>query len=151
MNTVDRGSVVTDQRIRHLLRAGRRAAGNLSQREAAERAGISEVYWQKIESGTQPSAPPGTLVAMLTAVGTTMAQLQDEGYADLALAAADYNALHAPSVPPTPEDHLAATPGATAEEIGALQAVWRALRASRTAEPYSQEFERSRRPRDQDS
>ena len=45
----------------------------------------------------------------------------------------------------SPENYLAATPGATAEEISALQAVWRALKAKRTAEPLEQDFERHNR------
>jgi hypothetical protein len=47
--------------------------------------------------------------------------------------------------PPDPEDHLAATPGASQEEVSALQAVWRALRAGRTADPFGPELGETRR------
>ena len=83
----DRRSVPADSRLRHLLRAGRRASGRLSQKTAAQRAGISPVYWQKIESGTQQAAPAATLAAMCAAAGITASQLRDEGYAEIASAA----------------------------------------------------------------
>lgn len=144
IEAVDRKPSLTDQRVRDLLHAGRRASGNLSQREAAQRAGISAVYWQKIESGAQQSVPVTTLAAMLAAVEVSEARLQGEGYGDLARAVADYNAVSRPGTP-SAEEYLAATPGASTEEISALQAVWRALRAERTAEPFEQELRRTRR------
>ena len=143
---VDRRSVPVDQRLRHLLRTGRKASGRLSQKSAAQRAGISPVYWQKIESGTQQTAPAGTLAMMYIAAGVTAGQLRDEGYAEIASAADELSALAA--VPVTPEEYLAATPDATPEEITALQAVWLALRAKRTADPFGPEL-RSTSRRDQ--
>jgi len=131
---VDRRSVPADQRLRHLLRTGRRAAGRLSQKTAAQRAGISPVYWQKIESGTQQAAPAATLAAMCTAAGITAGQLRDAGYTEIASAADELAALAA--VPVTPEEHLAATPDATPEEISFLQAAWQVLRAKRTPDPF---------------
>jgi transcriptional regulator with XRE-family HTH domain len=133
---VDRKSVPADQHLRHLLRASRRACG-LSQKAAARRAGISPVYWQKIESGTQRTAPAGTLAAMFLATGITAGQLQDEGYKDIASILDELASLTAK--PPSPEEHLAATPGATEEEISFLQAAWRVLKAGRTPDPFGPE------------
>ena len=141
----DRESVATDPHLRHLLRAGRRAAGNLSQKAAALRAGISSVYWQKIESGTQPTAPVGTLASMFTATGITAERLRAEGYPDIAAAVDELARLTAPEI--STEDYLAATPGASAEEISFLQAALRALRSGRTTEPLEAEFDRNDRRR----
>jgi transcriptional regulator with XRE-family HTH domain len=138
-----RRSVPTDQRLRNLLRAGRKASGNLSQGSAAKRAGISAVYWQKIESGALQAAPEDTLAAMCRAAGIAAVQLRDEGYENLASAVDDLSAMAI--APPDPEDHLAATPGASQEEVSALQAVWRALRAGRTADPFGPELGETRR------
>jgi transcriptional regulator with XRE-family HTH domain len=139
---VDRRSVPADQHLRHLLRASRRAGG-LSQKSAARRAGISSVYWQKIESGTQRAAPAGTLAAMCLATGITAGQLQDEGYKDIACVLAELAEMTA--APPSPEEHLAATPGATKEEISMLQAVWRVIRSGRTPDPFGPELGETRR------
>ena len=150
MTIVNRaGAVVTDHHLQRLLRAARRASGNLSQKEAAGLADISEVYWQKIESGAQQSAPVHTLAAMCTAVKISSDRLRSEGYAEIADAVDALNQTAAPE--PDAEDHLAATPGATDEEISALQAVWRAMRAGRTAEPYGPEIQRTRRAPGQDT
>jgi len=135
---VDRRPVPTDSRLRHLLRAGRKAGGRLSQKSAAQRAGISPVYWQKIESGTQQAAPVSTLAAMFLAAGVTAGQLQDEGYAEIASAVDELASMQPP--PTTPEEHLAATPDATPEEISFLQAAWQVLKAGRTADPLGQEL-----------
>jgi transcriptional regulator with XRE-family HTH domain len=143
---MDRRSVPTDQRLRRLLKAGRRASGNLSQRAAAKIAGISAVYWQKIESGTQAAAPADTLAAMFTAAGVTPARLRAEGYPDMAAAIDELAGMAAPA--PAAEDYLAATPGASPEEISALQAVWRALRARRTPDPFGPELGHTRRSSD---
>lgn len=141
--SVARRSVPADQRLRDLLRTGRRASGNLSQKSAAQRAGISPVYWQKIESGTQESVPEDTLASMFLATGITAGQLRDEGYGDLAAAVDELGSMTI--APPSPEDHLAATPGATPEEISFLQAAWRALRARRTTDPFGPELSETRR------
>lgn len=138
-----RRSVPADPRLRELLRTGRRASGNISQRSAAQRAGISPVYWQKIESGTQSSVPEDTLASMCLAAGITACQLRDEGYEELASAVDELGAMTI--APPSPEDHLAATPDATPEEISFLQAAWRALRAKRTTDPFGPELGESRR------
>lgn len=135
--TVGRESVETDPRLRSILESGRRAAGNLSQRAAAGRAGISPVYWQKIESGAHPAAPAGTLASMFRATGVSAGYLRNEGYTVVAAALDDLTGA-APEI--GPEEYLAATPGASAEEITALQAVWRALKAQRTAEPLESEL-----------
>jgi Helix-turn-helix domain len=140
---VRRGPVQTDPHLRALLRAARRAAGDLSQRAAARQAGISLVYWQKIESGKLPAAPAGTLAVMFAATGARSGQLQDEGYPRVASAMDELAAVSAPE--PSAEDHLAATPGASAEEISALQAVWRALRAKRTTDPLEPDIEQNHR------
>lgn len=138
-----RGKVPADRRLRDLLRAGRKASGNLSQRAAAQRAGISAVYWQKIESGSHPAAPADTLASMLLAAGITASRLRDEGYGGLADAVDELGSVTI--APPDPEDYLAAMPDASEEEVSALQAVWRALKAKRTTEPFEQDLERSRR------
>jgi transcriptional regulator with XRE-family HTH domain len=131
---VDRRSVPVDQRLRHLLRVGRRASGKLSQKDAARRAGISPVYWQQVESGKRRAAPAGTLAAMFLAAGITAGQLRDEGYEDIASVLDELAKMAAPEV--GAEEHLAATPGASPEEISALQAVWLALRAKRAPDPF---------------
>src|SRR5215472_8309787 len=141
MRAMDQRSALTDQRMRQLLRAGRRSAGNLSQKNAAQRAGISAVYWQKIESGAQQQVPVDTLAMMFTATGIGAERLEAEGYPDIASASEDI----AGPEPLTAEEHLAATPGATAEEVSALKAVWLALRAGRTAEPFERELRRTRK------
>ena len=128
---VDRKPVPADPHLRQLLRTGRRAAGNLSQRSAAQRAGISSVYWQKIESGALQAAPASTLATMFMAAGISGNRLRDEGYAEVASAVDELVSLA--TAPPTPEEHLAATPGATPEEINALQAVWLVLKTAHTA------------------
>jgi hypothetical protein len=138
-----RRSVPADQRLRDLLRTGRRASGNLSQGSAAKRAGISSVYWQKIEAGTLQAAPEDTLATMCIAAGITAARLRDEGYENLAATVDELGAVVI--APPDPEDHLAATPGASQEEISALQAVWRALRAKRTTDPFGPGLDETRR------
>ncbi len=140
---VDRKPVPSDQRLRYLLRSGRRAAGNLSQKAAARRAGISSVYWQKIESGTQQAAPAGTLAAMCLAAGIAARQLRDEGYTDIASVLDELAGMAAPEI--SAEEHLAATPGATPEEISFLQAALRALRAGRTPDPFGPELPGTRR------
>lgn len=145
---VNRRSVTTDERLRHLLRTGRRASGHMSQRDAAARASISEVYWQKIESGAQLSAPAETLAAMCTVAGITAARLRAQNctaWAQIADALDDLSEADSPEQQADPEEHLAAMPGATQEEISALQAVWRALRAKRSPEPFEPEFRRTRR------
>jgi transcriptional regulator with XRE-family HTH domain len=139
----DRQPVPADQQLRDLLRTCRRAAGSLSQRAAAQRAGISPVYWQKIESRTVKTAPAGTLAAMFLAVSASPGHLRDAGYAVIADIMDELARSAAREV--TAEDHLAATPGATEEEITALQAIWRALKASRTADPLEQDFTRHAR------
>ena len=140
---MNRRSVPADQRLRRLLKAGRRASGNLSQKTAAQRAGISLVRWQQIESGTAASAPADTLAAMFAAVGITAVRLHDEGYPDIAQAVEELD--DALTGRTSVEEHLAATPGATSEEISALQAVWQVLRAKRTAEPFEEKFHDSSR------
>jgi transcriptional regulator with XRE-family HTH domain len=132
-----------DQKLRRLLRTCRRAGGNISQKAAARSAGISAVYWQKIEAGTQQTAPLDTLAAMFLAAGATASLLRDEGYPDLADAVDELARAAGSAV--TAEEHLAATPGATAEEISFLQAALRALRAGRTPDPFGPELRGTRR------
>lgn len=139
----DRISVTVDEDLRGFLRAGRTAAGKLSQRSAARRAGISPVYWQKIESGRQQTAPAGTLAAMFHAVRFPVRLLTADGHKPVAAALRKLTETTSPE--PSAEDYLAATPGASAEEVSALQAVWQALRARRTPDPVEPDFERSRR------
>jgi transcriptional regulator with XRE-family HTH domain len=146
---VDRGPVPTDQRLRSLLRAGRHAAGKLSQKAAARAAGISPVYWQRIESGNLPSAPASTLAAMFLAAGVPAGRLRDEGYDQVAAALDELTSMKAAEV--SPEDYLAATPGASAEEITALQALWKVMRAGRTPEPLEQDFTRHARKNSPDT
>lgn len=129
--------------LRHLLRAGRRACGRLSQKTAAHGAGISPIYWQRIESGSVPAAPADTLASMFLAVQITAQRAREAGYRDIA-AAMDEIAKARPAEV-SAEDYLAAVPGATAEEISALQAMWRALRTKRTADPLEQDFTRNAR------
>lgn len=149
MRTVEQGTVKIDDRLRSLLRAGRRGAGNLSQKDAAERAGISEIYWQKIESGRQPTAPADTLAAMLAVTPVTPEQLRESGFPAIAEDLAELRAMgKAVWQAADPEQYLAETPGASAEEITALQAVWRALRAGRTPEPFEQDFQGTTRQGD---
>jgi len=135
-----RGPVSIDPHLRGILQAARRHAGGLSQRAAAKRAGISSVYWQKIESGAAPTVPAGTLAAMFQATGVSATCLRDEGYPGVAAALDTLTAVEHSA-----EEHLAATPGATAEEISALQAVWQALRARRTTEPLEPDLEQHSR------
>lgn len=135
---VDRRSVPADQGLRKLLRASRRAAGSLTQRTAAQQAGISAIYWQKIESGAQSSAPADTLAAMFLATGVSPAKLAEEGYPDVAAAMDEIASARPAAV--SAEDYLAAIPGASQEEISALQAVWKALRSPRTADPLSRDL-----------
>lgn len=140
--------VTTDPGLRRILRAGRRAAGNISQQVAASRARISTVYWQKIESGAVPQIPAGTAASMLQAVEATPQDLRDQGYIDVAAAMDELAAAGRPEL--SPEEHLAATPGATPEDISALQAVWRALKSPRTTDPLADlpgPPERRKRPR----
>jgi transcriptional regulator with XRE-family HTH domain len=141
ITAVGRRSVPAGQRLRDLLKAGRRASGNLSQKTAAERAGISLIYWQRIESGRIAAAPPGTLAVMCQATGVTAQRLRDEGYPAVADALRDLDA----AAGVTAEDHLAATPGASAEEIGVLKAVWAALKARRTTDPLEADFDQNSR------
>lgn len=141
--SVRRGSVHTGPRLRHILQTGRRAAGNLSQRAAAERAGISLPYWQKIESGTLDHIPAGTLATMLTAIGASPEYLRDQGYAEVADVMEELTSM--PDTRVRAEDYLAAVPGASAEEISALQAVWRALRAKRVTDPLESDLRHTRR------
>ena len=140
---VNRGSVPTDRRLRSLLQAARKAAGNLTQREAAARAGISAIRWQQIESPRTSQAPASTLAAMLLAVKATPGRLRDEGYREIADAMDDLASMQPAEV--SAEDHLAATPGASAEEISALQSVWKALKAGRTPDPFDGELRRTQR------
>lgn len=142
---MDRRSVCTDQHLRDLLRAGRTASGNISQREAARRAGFKIAYWQKIESGTQPSAPAETLAAMFRAIGISAGQLRDDGYPEIADRLAELESAMRREV--TAEEYLTGVPGASQEEINALQALWLALRrARRTSDPLDG-LEPRRRPR----
>lgn len=144
----DRRPVPADQRLRHLLRTGRKAAGRLSQKSAAQQAGISPVYWQKIESGTQQSVPAGTLAAMCLAAGITAGRLRDEGYAEIASAVDELASMTA--APLAPEEHLAATPGATPEEISFLQAAWRVLKSGQAPDPFGPGLRSTRRRGDGD-
>ena len=78
------------------------------------------------------------LVERVTAIaatkGITAGQLRDEGYEEIASAVDELSALAAGPV--TAEEHLAATPDATPEEISFLQAAWQVLKAKRTADPF---------------
>lgn len=126
---VKQESVPWTPELRHLLRTGRRTCGRLSQKAAAKRAGISPVYWQRIESGSMTAAPAGTLASMFLAAEITPQRAAETGHPGVAAAMTEILKAR-PEV--SAEDYLAAVPGATDEEITALQTVWRALRAKRT-------------------
>lgn len=139
-----RATVTLDSQLRHLLRAGRRAPRRMSQREAAARAGISTVYWQKIESGRIPSAPTDTLAAMLAAVDVPVEVVRELDYHHIAEqmdTAADVSSRSRLG----PEDHLAITPTADAHDVALLQQLWRWLKANRLPDSFEEELRRPRR------
>ena len=68
-----------------LLRASRmRTRPRLSQKAAAEAAGVSEVYWSKIESGAKDRAELDYLAEMCIAVGVPVRVLRKFGHHELA-------------------------------------------------------------------
>jgi transcriptional regulator with XRE-family HTH domain len=69
-----------------VIRIARRKS-NLSQAQAARKAGISEVYWQQLETGKHRDTPRmDTLVDMLEATNTPVQVLWNTGHEDVAQA-----------------------------------------------------------------
>lgn len=75
--------VVTPARIRLLLKLHRKRLG-LSQRQAADKAGISTVWWRHIETGHAETVPALTLARMAYAAGLPASRLRELGLSRVA-------------------------------------------------------------------
>jgi hypothetical protein len=74
-----------DDNLRVVLRTGRHKA-KLSQITAAARAGISGIWWAKLETGTHTMTTQDTFIKMIMAVHVPSRVLKRAGYPSLALA-----------------------------------------------------------------
>lgn len=127
-----RACIVTgaDGRLRKLIRMHRREKARLTQEEAALRAGISTIYWKRIEQGSV-GAPVDTLARMLYAVEAEAAYLRGAGYEELALEVEErVKALEQGGSPfgDEAESHLWRTPGMSDRLRYALIAYLRTVR-----------------------
>jgi hypothetical protein len=71
-------TITANANLRMLLRTGRRHA-RLSQRNAAELAGVSPAWWKRVESAYETKVATDTLTDMLTAVGVLPEHLDKLG------------------------------------------------------------------------
>ena len=80
-----RATIPLDDSFAELLRASRmRTRPRLSQKAAADVAGVSEVYWSKIESGAKDTADLDYLCEMCIAVRVPVRALEKSGHHKLA-------------------------------------------------------------------
>jgi Helix-turn-helix domain len=80
--------VQLDDNLRAVLRAGRKRSGDISQVEAARRAGISAIWWAQLEGGGggRDITRVDTFTSMAEAVGISPQVLIRAGYPQLAIA-----------------------------------------------------------------
>lgn len=74
-----------DDNLRLVIKTGRRYA-KLTQKEAAEKSGISEIWWAQLESGIKDITTVDTVLDMLQAVKTPPRALVKAGHPDIARA-----------------------------------------------------------------
>ena len=121
--------IAPDDRLRALIRMYRKERAGLSQREAAERAGLSAVWWRQIEGGIQPNVQAGTLARMCYAIDIPPLQVSRVGYDHLAeLISERYAAFGGQEYADPAERHLWLTPETSDTERRALIAYLRTLR-----------------------
>src|SRR5262245_41110453 len=121
----DNTIVLTDD-LRALIRTARNHAG-LSQKRAAKAARISEVWWQRVESGTTSTAEASTVAQMCYAVDVSPDQLVHIGEEELAALVSQWRSLLHPVADIT-EQALHELPGATDAEKLALVTYLRTMR-----------------------
>ena len=79
--------LVLDEGLRVVLAAGRNnARPRISQQVAAQRAGIAEHTWTRLESGAVTRTTQGTYLKMVTAIAVPPRVLREAGYRGLAAA-----------------------------------------------------------------
>lgn len=121
--------VALTRELRQLIRIARTDIAKLSQRAAAEQAGLSEVWWRQIEKGQAEYATADVLARMSYAVGVTPAQLRRIGQHHVAnLVQARVQLLEAHTQADSVEAHLMLTPGLTNEQKVALVTLARTFR-----------------------
>lgn len=119
--------------LRQLLRFTRESPPKLTQKAAAEMAGMSEVYWRQIEGGHAEYATEDMLARMAYAIGVLPDQMRRIGQHRVAALVEDMGRLLVPAQATPEEDmeaYLLATPGLTDEQRKALVVMARALRGS---------------------
>jgi hypothetical protein len=114
------------QITRPIRRVIREARGEMSRREAAKRADLSEIWWRQVETGRAEFATVRTVAKMCLTAGVKPAALRaigEEAVADLM----EEPAAGLPE-PGTMEAHIMATPGLTDTQRTALVVMAQALR-----------------------
>lgn len=72
-----------DTNLRYVIRTSRHHA-RLTQREAAAKAGISEIWWAQLESGIKAVTTTDRLVDMLAVTKTPPRALRKAGHSEIA-------------------------------------------------------------------
>lgn len=128
---MERTTVTRD--LRQLIRFTRESPPKLTQKAAAELAGMSTVYWRQIEGGHAEYATADMLARMTYAIGVKPDQLHNIGHDHVADLVEDMGRLLVPAQATPEEDmetYLLATPGLTDAQRDALVVMARALRGS---------------------
>lgn len=116
------------RRLRLLIRMQRTDRAHMTQRAAAEEAGLSEVHWRHVESGHAEYATGETLARICATVGVTAEQLRRIGQDHVADLVADRAEMLAPTVDEL-EAYLMKAPGLTDAQRVALVTMAKALRS----------------------
>lgn len=119
-------SLAPSAALRALILARRKQA-HLSQKRAALLAGVTEAWWQRVETGAAPRADADTIARMCYAIDASPEQLDAIGEHTIADAVAAKRRLLAP-VADADEAAIESLPLATRHEKEVLIDVLRALR-----------------------
>lgn len=123
--------VTITRQLRRLIRLTRKDRARLTQREASDRAGLSEVWWRQIENGHTEYATADTLAAMCDVLDIAPDQLRRLGEDHLAeLVEERHELLEPEGAADAMEAHIMTTPGLTESQRKTLAAMARALRDS---------------------
>jgi hypothetical protein len=114
------------QITRPLRKVIREARGEMSRREAAERADVSEIWWRQVENGSAEFSTVRTVAKMCLVAGVKPAALLAIGEA--AVAGLMEAPRHEASAGRDMEAHIMATPGLTEAQRTALVVMAQALR-----------------------
>lgn len=122
--------VTITRALRQVIRITRTDRAGLTQRAAAEAAGLSAVWWKQIEGGQATYATADMLARMCHGIGVSAADLRRIGEGHVADLVEVRAALEAPEDAGAMTAHLMATPGLTDLQRTALVAMAQALRGN---------------------